>query len=89
MDLSERSQPSVNDAYNVLGNPIDQNLAEQRHAQSGDTANSSELVESREQGDIPLPSTHGGGGQPSSLGYGSRTGEGDDTSGTVSTSLPL
>lgn len=84
MDPDNPSQPTVEAAYNISGNPVDQNQAERRHAESGDTANSADLVEARERGDVPLPSTHGGGGQPSSLGYGDRGSARDEPDSDVS-----
>jgi len=81
MDPTGPSQPPLDTAYETAGNPASQNPQEQSNAQVNDSSNTGSLVDSREQGDIPVPSAHSGGGVPSSLGYGSRTGAGDSTSG--------
>lgn len=84
MDPSNPAQPPADTAYTVADNPVEQNRAERRYAESGDQANTANLVEARERGDVALPSTHGGDGQPSSLGYGARSSAGDQAGGEVS-----
>jgi hypothetical protein len=83
MDPSNPAQPPVDTAYTVADNPVEQNRSERRHAESGDQANTANVVEARERGDVPLPSTHGGDGQSSSLGYGARGSAGDEAGGEV------
>ena len=74
MDPSGPAQPTLNQAYNTAGNPADQSAQEQRSSSINETSNSGAQVEQRQQGDVPVPSTHDGeGGQNagvSALGYG-------------------
>lgn len=77
MDPTGPSQPKVDTAYNTSGNPTDQTPQEQSKSAANANANSGSLVEQREQGDIPVPSTHNDGTTASSLGYGARDSSGD------------
>ena len=80
MDPSGPAQPSLDTAYTTQGNPADQSAAERGDAASNAArAHQGDLVEARERGDIPVPSTHNQGATPSSLGYGARDASGDRT----------
>ena len=72
MDPTEPSQPTLNQAYNTAGNPADQTPQEQVSSSANASSNSGSIVEQREQGDIPVPSTHDGSATASSLGHGVR-----------------
>jgi hypothetical protein len=87
MDPNAPSQPSSEAAYNTAGNPIDHTPRERNEASSKVYGNIGTNIDSRVQGDVSVPSSHGGGGLPSSLGYGSRTGEGDRPNVKVTFSL--
>ena len=82
MDPAGPSQPPLDTVYNTEGNPTDHTAAESRAATSNAQSNDGRLVDARERGDIPVPSTHNEGTTPSSLGYGARDSSGD-TSGPV------
>ena len=77
MDPSGPAQPALNTAYTTAGNPVDQNPQEQQNADSNVKSNAGSLLETREQGDINVPSRHDDGPTPSSLGYGARDTKGD------------
>ena len=78
MDPTGPSQPTLNDAYNTAGNPVDQDPQEQRTASAKSSSNSGSIVQKRETGDIPVPSSHDPEATPSSLAYGARDASGDD-----------
>ena len=72
MDPKGPSQPPLNAVYNTAGNPADQNPHEQRNAAIQANANSGDLVDARERGDIRVRSTHNEGATSTSLGYGAQ-----------------
>ena len=77
MDPSGPAQPTLNQAYETAGNPADQDPQEKLSASIDESSNSGSTIEKREQGDIPVPSTHGEEAQGSSLAYGARDHSGD------------
>ena len=77
MDPQGPSQPSLDTVYNTAGNPADQNPQEQRNATVNANTNAASLVDAREQGDVPVPSSHNEGATSTSLGYGARDASGD------------
>ena len=77
MDPTGPSQPTLDQAYETAGNPVDQSLQEASLAARNAQSNSGSIVDRREKGDIPVPSTHGQEATPSSLGYGVRDASGD------------
>ena len=77
MDPQGPAQPSLDTVYSIAGNPVDQSAQESREASLKADQNSGKLVEAREQGDVPIPSSHGSGPTASSLGYGARDSSGD------------
>ena len=77
MDPSGPAQPTLNQAYTTSGNPADQDPQEQHTASVNESTNAGSLVERREKGDIPVPSSHGEEPQGSALGYGVRDDKGD------------
>ena len=72
MDPQGPSQPPLDQVYNTQGNPADQTPQEQHSSSSNASSNSASLLDSRQNGDIPVPSTHQESATPSSLGYGAR-----------------
>ena len=77
MDPTGPSQPTLNQSYNTAGNPVDQTPQETSSAAKNAQSNSASIVDQREKGDLPVPSTHGQEATPSSLGYGARDASGD------------
>ena len=77
MDPQGPSQPPLNTAYNTAGNPADQNPQEQRTAAVNASSNAGSLVDARERGDVPVPSSHNEGATSTSLGYGVRDSSAD------------
>ncbi|KAL8895979.1 MAG: hypothetical protein Q9207_007927 [Kuettlingeria erythrocarpa] len=79
MDPTGASQPNLDTAYNQPSNPASQTDYEKQESTSTSTSihRSDPTVEKRERGDVPVPSSHEGGPNPSSLGYGARDGKGD------------
>lgn len=77
MDPTGPSQPEADTAYNTSGNPTDQTPQEESSSTANSGVNSGHLVDQREHGDIPVPSTNDGGATASSLGYGARDASGD------------
>jgi len=77
MDPTGPSQPNIDTAYSTSGNPTDQTPQEQSNSAANASTNSGSLVDQREAGDVPVPSTHNNGATPSSLGYGARDASGD------------
>ncbi|MCJ1477027.1 hypothetical protein MMC13_005698 [Lambiella insularis] len=77
MDPKGPSQPGIDTAYDTVGNPADQTAQEHATAASKESTNAGATVEERKQGDVSVPSVHGGGPTASSLGAGVRTTSGD------------
>ena len=77
MDPTGPSQPTLDQVYNTAGNPADQNPQEQSTSSFNASSNSGSIVEKRERGDIPVPSSHNQDATPSALGYGARDSSGD------------
>jgi len=79
MDPSGPAQPPLNAAYHQPSNPTSQTDSEKQfpNSTSASKQRSDPTVEERRPHDIPVPSTHSGGGMPSSLGYGARDSNGD------------
>ena len=77
MDPTGPSQPTLNQAYNTAGNPASQSEQEEQASSVNASNNSGSIVDQRERGDIPVPSSHGEEPTPSSLGAGSRDAKGD------------
>ena len=77
MDPTGPSQPTLDQSYNTAGNPADQTPQEASSAARNAQSNSGSIIDQREKGDIPVPSTHGQEATPSSLGYGARDASGD------------
>lgn len=77
MDPSGPSQPPLNTAYEHPGNPASQSKGEKQSSTSASIQRSDPIVDKRERGDAPVPSSHGEGPTPSSLGYGARDSSGD------------
>ena len=78
MDPKAPSQPPLDQVYNTQGNPADQTPQEKSTSSSNASSNSASLVDARQKGDIPVPSTHQESATPSSLGYGVRDASKDD-----------
>jgi hypothetical protein len=72
MDPKGPSQPPLDTAYETAGNPTDHTLDESRKAQRNAQSNDGSMVDQRERGDVPLPSTHNEAPANSSLAYGVR-----------------
>jgi hypothetical protein len=72
MNPTGPSQPTLNTSYNTEGNPAQHDPVEERTASENANLNSRSLVDKRECGDIPVPSSHGQEATPSSLAYGER-----------------
>ena len=84
MDPTGPAQPSQDTVYTTEGNPADQNMQESKESTyNAERAHNSDLVEAREQGDVPVPSTHSKGATSTSLGYGARDSSGDKTDVSV------
>ena len=79
MDPTGPSQPPLNTAYDQPGNPASQSDYEKQKSNStaASIQRSDPTIDSRERGDIPVPSKHGEEATPSSLGYGYRDSSGD------------
>ncbi|MCJ1240906.1 hypothetical protein MMC14_008910 [Varicellaria rhodocarpa] len=88
MDPQGPSQPPLDQVYNTQGNPADQSPQEQRSSSSNASSNSASLLDSRQNGDIPVPSTHQESATPSSLGYGARDSSKDNENISPSTTSP-
>ncbi|KAL8772250.1 MAG: hypothetical protein Q9209_002462 [Squamulea sp. 1 TL-2023] len=74
MDPTGPSQPNLNTVYDQPGNPASQSEGEKQNSNSTSASiqRSEPTVDKRERGDVPVPSSHGQGPTPSSLGYGAR-----------------
>ena len=77
MDPTGPSQPNLDTAYTTAGNPASQTSAERSQANATASSNTGSIIDQRERGDIPVPSTHDQGATASALAHGARDSSGD------------
>ena len=64
------SQPPLDTAYQTSSNPSSKTTQDQIDTSANESRTSDATQDTREQGDVPVPSTHEGKGNASALGYG-------------------